>query len=418
VSLAEAVRIALRGLRANQLRSLLTTLGIMIGVAAVILLVALGNMASALILGTIEGLGSNVIGVIAGAAPAPGRPPGAGLAEGLSQEDVDELEGLISTSIAQVIPITTGTGTLLHGTEGVLTPITGATADYNSVISVDLAAGSFFNEGDVRTSAKVVVLGHTPVEELFGGDPAAALGETIKIERQAFRVVGVLAPGVGEGLVGDADNTALMPVTTSWNYLFGSGGREVSQILIQATSADTVTAAENDVQRILTESRGIEDADDADFTVVSQQDLLEQIGLVTRILTAFLGAIAAISLVVGGIGIMNIMLVTVTERTREIGIRKAIGAKRRAILLQFMLEAVVLSGVGGLLGVPVGVGLSELGAAAAAAQLGGDNLPARPVSISSMLLALGVSVSIGLFFGVYPANRAAKLRPIEALRHQ
>lgn len=414
MALTESLRIALHALLANRLRSALTTVGIMIGVAAVILLTALGNGARAAITGQIEGLGSNLINILPGTLPRPGSP---GVdAEPFSQSDVDALnDPSQAPNVATVTPVASRTGVLEYGTESVLTPTSGTTPDWLRVFNAELSAGTFFTEADVRTSARVVVLGQDPVDELFGGDPHAALDQTIKIQRQPFKVIGVLTVAGG---FGNADDVALIPINTAWNYLLGRRGETITQIVIQATSSETVQAAEAEATKILLDSRNISDPNDADFVVVSQDDLLEQVGVVTTILTVFLGAIAAISLIVGGIGVMNIMLVTVTERTREIGIRKAVGATHGAILQQFLIEAMVLSGLGGLFGVLVGVGLSALTGAALAGRFGGTVEFVPKVSLLSVLLAFGVSVCVGLFFGVYPARRAAKLRPIEALRYE
>jgi putative ABC transport system permease protein len=414
MTLTESLRIALRALRANRLRSVLTIIGIMIGVAAVILLVALGNGARTAITGQIEGLGSNLINVIPGTLPRPGSPGVA--AEPFTQRDVEAIsDPSKAPNVAVVVPIASRAGVLRYGSESGVTPTSGTTPDYLRVFNAELSAGTFFTEADVRTSARVVVLGQDPVNELFGGDPNAALDQMIKIQRQSFKVIGVLTVTGG---FGNADDVALIPINTAWNYLLGRRGEDITQLVIQATSPETVQAAEAEVTRILLDSRNITDPSDADFVIASQEDLLEQVGIVTTILTVFLGAIAAVSLIVGGIGVMNIMLVTVTERTREIGIRKAVGARYGAILQQFMIEAIVLSGLGGLLGVVAGVGLSTLAGAVAARRLG-PNVDFSPeVSIPSVLLAFGLSVCIGLFFGVYPAQRAAKLRPIEALRYE
>jgi putative ABC transport system permease protein len=254
------------------------------------------------------------------------------------------------------------------------------------------------------------VLGPRPVEKLFGGVPAAALGQRVRIGPQVFEVIGTLEDN------GQQDDVAVMPITTVRNYLVGGGADDnVDQIVVQATGQESVPAAMGKVTRVLLDSHRIGDPAQQDFEVRSNLDLLEQYDQVSAVFTLFLGFIAAISLLVGGIGVMNIMLVTVTERTREIGIRKAIGARRKVILKQFLVESTLLAGLGGLAGVAVGVGLSLLGA-----RLGtsiGDFAPPR-LSTASVVLAFSVSLAIGLFFGAYPANRAARLRPIEALRYE
>jgi putative ABC transport system permease protein len=242
------------------------------------------------------------------------------------------------------------------------------------------------------------------------------VGQTIKIQRQSFRVVGTFAPKGSQGL-GNQDNVAVVPISAAWAYLTGGRGKNVSQIIVEASGSDSVQAAQQEATLILLNRHNISDPTQADFQTQSQQDILNTFSQITGALTVLLGSIAAISLVVGGIGIMNIMLVTVTERTREIGIRKAIGARRTDILLQFLIESMFLSGVGGLLGIAVGTGLASW-LAHSSLQLAGGALPPPIVSGPSVLLAFGVSVGIGLFFGIYPANRAAGLNPIEALRYE
>jgi putative ABC transport system permease protein len=259
-----------------------------------------------------------------------------------------------------------------------------------------------------------VVIGQTVVDNLFPGvDP---VGQTIKISRQSFRVIGVFAAKGGTGF-GSQDNVVVAPITTVWAYLSGArGGKNISQIVASATSAGTVTQAETQITTILLQQHQISDPSLADFQIQSQQDILNQATSIATALTLVLGAIAGISLVVGGIGIMNIMLVTVTERTREIGIRKAIGARWRDVLIQFLIEAMVLSGLGGALGIAIGALLAA--EAPKIPAIAGSGFPTPVVSVPSVLLAFGVSVGIGLFFGIYPANRAARLHPIEALRHE
>jgi len=260
------------------------------------------------------------------------------------------------------------------------------------------------------------VLGQTVIDNLFGGDGNAALNKSIKIQKQSFRVVGVLA-AKGSGGLGNQDNVAVVPISTAWNYLTGGRGKNINQILIQASSSGATAAAQSEATQILLDRHRISDPTQADFQMLSQQDLLASFGQITGLLTVLLGSIAAISLVVGGIGIMNIMLVTVTERTREIGIRKAVGARRRDVLIQFLIESMFLSGVGGILGILLGAGLAVL-VAALAASSGSSQVPPPVVSTPSVVLAFGVSVAIGLFFGIYPANRAASLNPIDALRYE
>ena len=418
MNIIEALRLAFNGLNANRLRSGLTMLGILIGVGAVILLVAVGNGAAVQVQQQVQALGSNIVYIYPSNAKSGGVSQGFGSGQTLTQADVDALNDQTQAPhIATAIPVTGAQGVMTYQSQNWFAQTSGSTQDYAQVRSYDMAAGSMFTSGDVTGSAKVVVLGQTVVDNLFGGDPQAAVGQTIKIQRQSFRVVGVFAPK-GSTSLGNQDNVAIVPISTAWAYLTGGRGKNISQIIIQASSSDAVTQAQQEATIILLNQHKIGDPTQADFTTQSQQDTLASFTSVTQTLTILLGSIAAISLVVGGIGIMNIMLVTVTERTREIGIRKAIGAKRSDILLQFLIESMFLSGLGGLLGIAAGAGLAawlgtgqlKLGAIA--------SLPPPVVSGPSVLLAFGVSVGIGLFFGIYPANRAATLRPIEALRYE
>jgi putative ABC transport system permease protein len=405
MTVREAFVMAMREIRANRLRSLLTMLGIMIGVAAVILLVALGNGTSAHLHERIESLGTNLIGV----SQARNSVSEGGRSLELTDRDVEALQkSSTPPRLLTVTPVKQASAVLKSPYEMWRTGILGTSQDYPTAFNRTLEAGTFFTESQVRTGARVVVLGPRPAERLFGVS-ASALGQKLRIGTQVFEVVGVLNAN------GQQDDLAVMPITTVRTYLVGGGADDqVDQIVIQATSQDEVSAAMAKVTGVLMETHQISDPAHKDFEVRSNLDLLKQYGQVTGVFTLFLAMVAAISLLVGGIGVMNIMLVTVAERTREIGIRKAIGARRKAILKQFLVESVVLSGIGGLIGIAVGIGLSLLGA-----QLGASGNFAPPkLSVGSVILAFTVSLCIGLFFGAYPANRAAQLRPIEALRYE
>ena len=416
MKIIEALALALSGLNANRLRSALTMLGILIGVAAVILLVAVGNGASVQIQNQIQGLGSNVVYIYPQATKVSGVSQGFGSGTTLTQADVDALNDKSQApSIVTAVPITGVSGTMVYQNQNWFAQTSGATADFAQVRNYDIAQGAMFSDSDVRSASKVVVIGQTVVDNLFGGSPSAAVGQTIKISRQPFRVIGVFASKGSQGFGANQDNVAVVPITAAWDYLSGGRNRNIQYIICEASSPDTVKAAQDEVTSVLLNRHKIGDPSLADFQTQTQQDILNSANQATAIFTVVLGAIAGISLVVGGIGIMNIMLVTVTERTREIGIRKAIGARRSDVLLQFLIESMVLSGFGGILGIIVGAG--------AAAWLGGfssrlGNFPPPVVSGPSVLLAFGVSVGIGLFFGIYPANRAATLNPIEALRYE
>ncbi|HKR48740.1 MAG TPA: ABC transporter permease [Pseudonocardiaceae bacterium] len=407
MNLREALRIAMRGLRANRLRSALTMLGIIIGVAAVILLVALGNGLKTSVNAQLEPL-ANLITVV----PTVGNVPGGAAPKDLIDADVAALQDpALASQIAAVIPATTGRA-LIEEDFRYRATVVGSTEQWLEVNNQDMTAGSFFDEAQVRSAARVVVLGPAVATYLFGDDPAAALNRTVRINRQTFRVIGVMQS------VGDpGDSVAVMPLDTARRYIFG-GGDKINQIIVQATAAAALPAAQDEVIRILSDRHRIKDSAKRDFEVQSLRSRLDSFNQVLRILTLFTAAVAAISLLVGAIGVLNIMLVSVTERTREIGIRKAIGATRRAVLEQFLIESTVLAGLGGIIGVLFGVGLSELGATIAPSLGPTFESFAPAVTISSIVVSFAISLGIGLIAGGYPANRAARLRPIEALRYQ
>jgi putative ABC transport system permease protein len=417
----ESIRVALQGLAANKLRSSLTMLGIVIGVGAVIALLALGEGTQAAITEEIQGIGSNLIYITPGSEE--GHGPGAtrSVADTLTLADAEAIAapGNLSTGSGQrvpgvlaVAPEFNNSADVVYGSESVNATITGTTPDYPLVRSSSPEMGEFFTEQHNTTMARVAVLGHQTAEDLFGGsDP---LDRTIKINRVHFRVIGVMEEK-GGGMGGSVDNAVFIPISTAQRKLFGGRATsgtswKVSSINVALVSEDYMDAATDEITLLLRQQHKIQPGDDDDFSAMSQEDILSMAEQITGILTIFLGAIAAISLLVGGIGIMNIMLVSVTERTREIGIRKAVGAKRHDILMQFLVEAVVLSVIGGLLGILLGTGIAIL--------VEQSGLMTTIVSTESVLLATGFSVAVGLFFGIYPSMRAARLHPIEALRYE
>jgi len=405
----EVFRFAFAGLRANKLRSALTTLGILIGVGAVILLVAVGKGSGAQVQANINKLGTNLLtvsrqagGFGRGAARNTGTQSSVGaltLADSQALVDPTNAPDVLSAS-----PVVTASPTATYqGATHQIAQLVGSDPAYFTATNWELAEGSAISDDDVAQARKVIVIGQTVATDLFGTtDP---LGQQLQINSVPYTVEGVLKSKGSTGL-NDADDFAVAPLTTVQNSLTGFGS--LNQIVVEAKSASATTAAQDEITSILTARHHLTAAQPADFRVLNQQSLLATSDSTTHTFTVLLGAVAAISLVVGGIGITNIMLVTVTERTREIGIRKALGAPRAAILGQFLIEAVLLSLIGGALGVAAGL----IGTRFTVAGV-------KPVIVpASIALAFAVSALIGLFFGSFPANRAAKLHPIQALRHE
>jgi len=416
MSARELIAVAARGLLANRMRSLLTLLGILIGVAAVIILLAVGNGSSVAVQKRIQGLGTNTLTVFpnrfgfGGGGGFGGR--GGGNRNGtqsrvsaLTAADVKALSDRSQApDVLSVSPTVDASVTAAYnGATYQPGSFVGTTPSYEEATSWKVAAGSFFADADVKAHNRVVVLGQTVVQNLFGAQNP--LGATVRFGSASFQVVGVLAAKGTNGLA-DQDDVAMAPISAVQDTLTGTTG-PYSSIVVQARSAGVMDEAEAEVTSILDTTHDVTAAN-ADFRVLNQASLLAASTSTTKTFTVLLGAVAAISLLVGGIGVMNIMLVTVTERTREIGIRKAIGARRADILGQFLAEAVILCLAGGTVGVLVGVGGSHF-------RIVGVTPVIQPWSIA---LAFAVSVAVGLFFGIYPANRAAALRPIDALRYE
>ncbi len=416
MSILESVRLALRALTANKLRAALTMLGIIIGVGAVITLMSAGEGVSVYIEDQFKGIGSNLLFVLPGSSEeAQSGPPGmrASSAE-LTNDDVEALrDPLRAPDVAAVSPQLFRSSIVATGQRDMIAQVSGVTSDFARVRNWYPEVGQFITHEHLTSRSRVALLGKTVVEELFPDNPYP-LDQTVRINDVPFRVIGVLEEKGGSQF-SDEDSTVLIPLTTAQTRLFSSrsrsGGYKVSAILVEAVNEDRMDAAAEQVSVILRDQHGIDFSDEDDFSVISQSDILNVFGQITGVLTVFLGAIAGISLLVGGIGIMNIMLVSVTERTREIGLRKAVGARRRDILWQFLLEAMTLSVVGGL----VGIGLGTLGAEIISTLV--DNFQAV-VTPQSVLLATTFSAAVGLFFGIYPARRASLLNPIEALRYE
>lgn len=404
----ENVRMALIGLGSNKLRSVLTMLGITIGVASVIVLVSLGQAVDGFVRQQFLGVGTNLVIVFA-------RPNEQGETRRLTLDDAQAVADPFRVPDALlVMPQRVVNRTATFEGKQIPVRVVGVTPDYLAVRSRSVVAGRFFDRDEMDSQARVAMLGQEMVRRLFpeGLDP---IGQSIRIEGITFRVEGILNVVGGAGFGPNDDDLIVAPITTVQNRLAGerdlSGKRPVSNILVQARDNQSVELVAEQIRETLREEHRISFRDEDDFQIFTQDDLLASLGNITGLLTVFLAVIAGISLLVGGIGIMNIMLVTVTERTREIGLRKAVGAQKSDILFQFLVEAVVLALIGGGVGVTIAVGgtllvtvlLPELKAA---------------VQLSSVVLATLISLGVGVFFGIYPANRAASLNPIDALRYE
>jgi len=416
MSIAESLRLALRALTANKLRAALTMLGIVIGVGAVITLMSAGEGVSVYIEEQFQGIGTNLLFVFPGSQEeTSGGPPGSSaVAAELTISDAEALSDPIrAPDVAAVAPQVFNTAIVATGRRDTVSQVQGVTPEFSRVRNWFPEVGSFIDPEDMNSRARVAVLGQTVVEDLFPDNPYP-LDQTVKISGIPFRVIGVLEAKGGSEF-GDVDNSVMVPLTTAQTRLFPSrsrsGERLVSLVLVEAVSEDRMDAAVEQISAILRERHDIDFSDEDDFSVISQADIVAVFGQITGVLTIFLGAIAGISLLVGGIGIMNIMLVSVTERTREIGLRKAVGARRRDILWQFLLEAMTLSLVGGV----IGVALGALGAELISALVDDFRAILLPQAV---LLATTFSAAVGLFFGIYPARRASLLNPIDALRYE
>lgn len=402
----ELLRVSLRALRANKMRSMLTMLGIIIGVAAVIAMVGIGNGATASITSQIQGLGSNLLIVSPGQSSSGGVKGAAGSSNTLLMTDISKLEAA-GSAVKAVAPFVSTNVQAVYGSGNASTSASGTTAAYAQVRNLEIAQGRFLTQEDVDSFTRVAVVGPTVVKNLMGDANADILGKTIKLKNIPFLVVGVTASQGSSGMTNN-DDVVYIPITTAQDRMIGN--KFLRQIFIEASSADEMTIAQNQVTYALRSAHKLQDSQADDFTITNQADVLKTMEGVTQTLTMLLGGIAAISLLVGGIGIMNIMLVSVTERTREIGIRKAIGAKGRDIMIQFLIEAVVLSIAGGGIGILIGWGGSIL--------VGKAMSMATSVSMTSVLLAFGFSAGIGIVFGVFPAKKAASMDPIDALRYE
>jgi putative ABC transport system permease protein len=419
MNLVESIRIAMRGLSANKLRSALTMLGIIIGVGAVITLLSVGEGVQKLITEQLQSAGTNLLIVlplnIDESASQGGDFTTRTFEPSLTMEDLEAMrDPFLAPDVLAAAPAVDTRSQVAYQKNSASLQVAGVTPEYQTVRNSQAAEGSFISDQDVATRSRVAVLGVRAMERLF--EPGEyPIGRTIKIDRIPFQVIGILEEK-GGGAFGSEDDIVYVPLTTAQERLIPSlrnsqGEPLLSAVYTQVVAEDRMDAARTQIEELLRQRHDIQFRDDDDFTVINQADLIAIFGEITQVLTIFLGAIAAISLLVGGIGIMNIMLVSVTERTREIGIRKAVGARRKDILMQFLIEAVVLSLIGGFVGIALGwtgaVVISRLQSDLTAV-----------VTMQSVLLATGFSAAVGLFFGIYPATRAASLNPIDALRYE
>jgi putative ABC transport system permease protein len=404
LSLFHTIETGLRSLLGHRLRSVLTTLGILFGVAAVIATVGIGQASSDSVTARITSLGTNLLTISSGSSVAGGVFGGGGSANTLTMADVTGLQDRLSApDIGAVAPVSQGRASLVSASSNWSTTLSGSTDGWLITNTRTVGTGTFITAHDVATRAQVIVLGSTTAQNLGVG-----VGDIVMVKQIPFQVIGVLAASGSQGF-GNQDDLAVVPISTAQDELFG-GGSSVQRILLSATSASTIGSAYLEANQILLQTHHLADPSQADFTITTQTQVLSTAQAVTQTLTILLASVAAISLLVGGIGVMNIMLVSVTERTGEIGLRKALGATPFDLFRQFVIEAGMLTAVGGLLGVGTGLAVGYIVPRAA-------NI-AVTITAPPVLIAVGVAVAVGLVFGVYPALRAARLAPIEALRAQ
>lgn len=394
-------------LTSNKVRTSLTVLGIVIGIASVIAMVSIGAGAQGTIESSIQSIGSNLITVSPGSQGGPGAQlsAGRGSAKTLKPEDAEAVQEKVD-NVNAVSPELSGRYQVTAKGTNTNTSVIGATDAYPAVHNLEVEEGNFITSQNLKNFSKVVVLGSTARDDLFG-EGASAIGKTIKIKNVQFTVIGVNKTKGGSGF-SNTDDMIFVPLGSAQRFL--AGDTYLSSLSIQAADSESMSQVQADVTTLLLDMHKISDPTEADFSIFNQADILATASSITDTFTILLGSVAGISLVVGGIGIMNMMLTTVTERTREIGLRKAIGAKAKDINLQFLVEAVMLTFIGGLIGVILGWLVSFI-----VTQTG---LLQTKVTLSSVLLAFGISAGIGIVFGYYPAQRAAKLNPIEALRYE
>ena len=399
------IKEAVESLLANKMRTFLTMLGIVIGVASVISMLAIGEGASASITSSIESMGTNVIYI--------SRDNSVSQSRAITISDANALSAVESTNFTAVAPIVSSNREVTFSGNSITAQIYGVTPEYASVRNEEVSYGSFITNDQVENRSTVAVIGVDIADELYG-TTTNLVGSKLRIGNYLYTIIGVLESKGGTA-IGSSDNQVFIPITTAQTRLisWSSTQDEVDQIYVSATDSETIDAAMTEITSVLKSRHGLSLSDDADFQLFSQESLTEAASSITQILTIFLGGIGAISLLVGGIGIMNIMLVTVVERTKEIGLRKAVGARKSDILTQFLIESLFIGLIGGIVGILLGAGISAVIQSIASA----SGTPLNPaITTGSVLLATLFSVGVGLIFGIYPANRAANLEPVEALR--
>lgn len=395
-------------LSSNKIRSGLTMLGVIIGISSVIVLVGVGQGATASITSNIASLGSNLIMVMPGSTSSSGVRSAMGNAQTLTADDATAIADNVDT-ISEIASVVNTRSQVVYKNTNTNTQIIGTEADYADIRNITVDSGTFITAQEVKSVSKVAVIGSTVRDNLFGED-VDPIGQTIKINKIQFKIVGLTKTKGTSSSSDSTDDAIYVPITTAQRYLTGRSSSYINSIYIKAVDEESVAQAKENITELLLSRHNIADSSNADFRVQTQADIISSVSSISQTLTILLGAIASISLLVGGIGIMNMMLTTVTERTREIGLRKAIGAKKRDISVQFLSESITLTFLSGFIGIALGWGVATL--------LTNLGVVTSIVTWQSILLSFGISAFVGIAFGIYPANKAARLRPIEALRYE